>query len=236
MGSEIDHVDWFSESDGVLRFGVLVRREFSNQIPSAVAEVQALTAADSSYGKADLTLLFKMAAYEAKKSQQQGRIFRVRVYDRLVDALEHVTQHEGYILESGQGLSRVVIRHLSMLLCHPDQRCIQDDLDIPKSLMRRTVVQAESVDRLYSSWTGPLRSSKEWKDISSVELLFLLTLSVLGLLVEGISPLGIMINDSLNFSLAFLCDDEDTNVKGDFDENGAWNFDDVEPLLGHESI
>ncbi|XP_020260116.1 uncharacterized protein LOC109836575, partial [Asparagus officinalis] len=177
-----DHRFSFASFGSELRW---VRREFSNQIPSAVAEVQALTAADSSYGKADLTLLFKMAAYEAKKSQQQGRIFRViliycrsstppehrwpvneknftldvvylhdkpstencpqRVYDRLVDALEHVTQHEGYILESGQGLSRVVIRHLSMLLCHPDQRCIQDDLDIPKSLMRRTVVQAESV-------------------------------------------------------------------------------------------
>jgi len=56
---------------------VKVRRDFSNQVASAIAETQALTAADSSYGKADLTLLFKMAAYEARKSQQQGRIFRV---------------------------------------------------------------------------------------------------------------------------------------------------------------
>jgi len=159
------------------------RREFSNRIPSAVTEVQALKAADSSYNKADLTLLFKMAAHESRKSQQEGRIFRViliycrsstppdhrwpvseknftldivylhdkpstencpqRVYDRLVDALEHVSEHEAYILESAQGLTRVVIRLLSMLLCHPEQRCVQDDLDIPKSLTKKQPAQAE---------------------------------------------------------------------------------------------
>jgi len=61
----------------IFTLSLKARRDFSNQVASAVAEIQALTAADSSYGKADLTLLFKMAAYDARKSQQQGRIFRV---------------------------------------------------------------------------------------------------------------------------------------------------------------
>lgn len=61
-----------------------------------------------------------------------------KVYDSLVDALEHVSEYEGYIFESGQGLSRVLFRHMCMLLSHPQQRCVQDDLDIPKSLTRKS--------------------------------------------------------------------------------------------------
>ncbi|KAL6215338.1 hypothetical protein ACLB2K_014769 [Fragaria x ananassa] len=59
------------------------------------------------------------------------------VYDKLVEALEHVTEFEGYILESGQGLSRTLFRHMSMLLSHPQQRCSQDYLDIPRSIAKR---------------------------------------------------------------------------------------------------
>lgn len=161
-----------------------VRRKFSNQPASALSEVQALTAADTSCGKADLTVLFKMAAYEARKSQQQGRIFRVvliycrsstvphyewststknftldviylhdkpstdncpqRVYDCLVDASEHVSECEGYLLESAQGLTRVLICHLCTLLCHPEQRCLQDDLGIPKPLIRKLPPKSEA--------------------------------------------------------------------------------------------
>lgn len=60
------------------------------------------------------------------------------VYDALVDALEHVSEYEGYILESGQGLARILFRQMFILLSHPQQRCVQDDLDIPKSLTKKS--------------------------------------------------------------------------------------------------
>ncbi|XP_061374972.1 uncharacterized protein LOC133317154 [Gastrolobium bilobum] len=59
------------------------------------------------------------------------------VYDTLVEALEHVSEYEGYIMESGQGLARVLFRHVLILLLHPQQRCIQDYIDIPKSLAKK---------------------------------------------------------------------------------------------------
>ncbi|CAN6179326.1 unnamed protein product [Urochloa humidicola] len=62
-----------------------------------------------------------------------------KVYDALVDALEHVSQYEGYILETGQGLARVFFRQMCILLSHPLQRCIQDDLDIPKQVAKKTL-------------------------------------------------------------------------------------------------
>jgi hypothetical protein len=54
-----------------------------------------------------------------------------------VEALEHVTEYEGYILESGQGLARVLFRHVLILLSHPQQRCVQEFIDIPKSLAKK---------------------------------------------------------------------------------------------------
>lgn len=63
-----------------------------------------------------------------------------KVYDALVDALEHVSQYEGYILETGQGLARILFRQTCILLSHPLQRCIQDDLDIPKQLAKKNMV------------------------------------------------------------------------------------------------
>lgn len=54
----------------------------------------------------------------------------------LVDALEHVSEYEGYIFESGQGLQRALFRRMCTLLAHPQQRCTQDYLDIPKSLVK----------------------------------------------------------------------------------------------------
>lgn len=59
------------------------------------------------------------------------------VYDSLVDALEHVSEFEGYILESGQGLTRTLFRHMCVLLSHPQQRCPQEHLDIPKALAKK---------------------------------------------------------------------------------------------------
>ncbi|KAL5558755.1 hypothetical protein UlMin_034966 [Ulmus minor] len=61
-----------------------------------------------------------------------------KVYDSLVDALDHVSEYEGYIFESGQGLQRVLFRHMCVLLAHPQQRCTQDYLDIPKSLAKKS--------------------------------------------------------------------------------------------------
>ncbi|KAG8375648.1 hypothetical protein BUALT_Bualt10G0122100 [Buddleja alternifolia] len=60
------------------------------------------------------------------------------VYDTLVEALERVSEYEGYIFESGQGLTRALFRHMCVLLCHPQQRCIQDEVDIPKSLTKKS--------------------------------------------------------------------------------------------------
>ncbi|KAG6389400.1 hypothetical protein SASPL_150868 [Salvia splendens] len=60
------------------------------------------------------------------------------VYDTLVDALERISEFEGYIFESGQGLTRALFRNMCQLLCHPQQRCIQDELDLPKSLVKKS--------------------------------------------------------------------------------------------------
>ncbi|RDX62888.1 BRISC and BRCA1-A complex member 1, partial [Mucuna pruriens] len=59
------------------------------------------------------------------------------IYDMLVEALEHVSEYEGYILESGQGLARVLFRHVLILLSHPQQRCIQEYVDLPKSIAKK---------------------------------------------------------------------------------------------------
>ncbi|KAJ7958332.1 BRISC and BRCA1-A complex member 1 [Quillaja saponaria] len=155
-----------------------LRKEFSSEVESAMVAVRGLSAATSSFGQADLTNLFKVAAHEAKKSRMQNRIFRVvliycrssirpqhqwplnqklftldvmylhdkpgpdncpqEVYDALVDAIDHVSEYEGYIFETGQGLQRVLFRHMCVLLSHPQQRCGQDYIDIPKSLVKKT--------------------------------------------------------------------------------------------------
>ncbi|XP_075518233.1 uncharacterized protein LOC142552356 [Primulina tabacum] len=65
------------------------------------------------------------------------------VYDTLVEALERISEYEGYIFESGQGLTRALFRHMCVLLSHPQQRCMQDDVDLPKSLTKKSPV-AES--------------------------------------------------------------------------------------------
>ncbi|KAL6276686.1 hypothetical protein ACE6H2_020287 [Prunus campanulata] len=59
------------------------------------------------------------------------------IFDSLVDAVEHVSEYEGYTLETGQLLARILFRYMCMLLSHPQQRCPQDQLDIPKPLGKK---------------------------------------------------------------------------------------------------
>ncbi|GFP88065.1 hypothetical protein PHJA_000950200 [Phtheirospermum japonicum] len=66
------------------------------------------------------------------------------VYDSLIDALEHVSEFEGYIFESGQGLTRSLFRHMCVLLSHPHQRCTQDDIDVPKALVKKSHVATDT--------------------------------------------------------------------------------------------
>jgi hypothetical protein len=159
------------------RSAAWLKKEFSNDVESAIAALRGLSAT-SSNGQADLTQLFRIAAHEAKKSRAQNRILRVilvycrssvrpqhqwpvnqklftfdvmylhdkpgpdncpqAVYDSLGDALDHVSEYEGYIFESGQGLVRSLFRCMSVLLAHPQQRVEQDDLDVPKSLAKKS--------------------------------------------------------------------------------------------------
>ncbi|XP_031487272.1 uncharacterized protein LOC116255547 [Nymphaea colorata] len=156
-----------------------IRREFSGDVDLALSALRSISA-DLSYDQADLSQLFKMAAYEGRRCRAQSRILRViliycrssvqpefhwpegqklftldvlylhdkpspdncpqKVYDTLVDALEHVGEHEGYIFESGGGLTRVLFKQMCLLLSHPQQRCSQEDLDIPKSVTKKVPV------------------------------------------------------------------------------------------------
>ncbi|KAL5065917.1 hypothetical protein RYX36_027654 [Vicia faba] len=60
-----------------------------------------------------------------------------QVYDTLVQTLEHVSNYPGYIFESGPGSEKVLFVHVLILLSHPQQRCVQEYLDIPKSLAKK---------------------------------------------------------------------------------------------------
>ncbi|KAE8675809.1 putative protein phosphatase-2c [Hibiscus syriacus] len=81
------------------------------------------------------------------------------VYDALVDVLEHVSEYEGYIHESGHGLPRTFFRFMSMLLCNPQQRCPQDDTDIPKPLMKKSAEPANGEDKVHVSASRPISIS-----------------------------------------------------------------------------
>ncbi|XP_057516415.1 uncharacterized protein LOC130797716 [Amaranthus tricolor] len=71
-----------------------------------------------------------------------------KVYDALVDALEHVTEYEGYIFESGQALQRVLFRYMCLLLSHPQQRCMQDDLGLPMALTKKVPDSSQGDDTI----------------------------------------------------------------------------------------
>lgn len=91
-----------------------------------------------------------------------------KVYDALVDTLEQVSEYEGYIFESGQGLARVLFRHMCVLLSHPLQRCIQDEIDIPKSLAKKSpAVDAQLGEEINAP------ASTQWiRSIKQVALMF----------------------------------------------------------------
>ncbi|TKY74921.1 hypothetical protein E2542_SST03686 [Spatholobus suberectus] len=77
------------------------------------------------------------------------------VNDTLVEALEHVSEYESYILESGQGLARVLFRHvLNILLSHPQQLCIQEYVDVPKSIAKK----ASQMEPMATEDSAPISS------------------------------------------------------------------------------
>ncbi|PPD86934.1 hypothetical protein GOBAR_DD16137 [Gossypium barbadense] len=94
------------------------------------------------------------------------------VYDALVDALEHVSEYEGYIHESGHGLPRTLFRFMSMLLSHPQQRCPQDDCDIPKPLMKKSAESANGEDNnVHVSTSRQAYQTRHAKSVPDTETL-----------------------------------------------------------------
>ncbi|KAJ7529527.1 hypothetical protein O6H91_15G055000 [Diphasiastrum complanatum] len=73
-----------------------------------------------------------------------------KVYDALVDVLERVTMHEGYIYESGSGLARLLFKQTCLLLSHPQQRCMQEDLSAPKDLAKPISTSETSTNSITS--------------------------------------------------------------------------------------
>ncbi|OAO97535.1 hypothetical protein AXX17_AT4G37790 [Arabidopsis thaliana] len=63
------------------------------------------------------------------------------VYDSLVDAIERVSEYEGYIFEDSHGLAQSVFRRMSTLLSHPPQRCAQ--VDLPKPPAKKPAVSCD---------------------------------------------------------------------------------------------
>jgi hypothetical protein len=61
------------------------------------------------------------------------------VYDALVEALEKVNVDEGYIYENGTGLTRILFRQMCCLLAHPQQRCTQDDFEVPRDISKLAI-------------------------------------------------------------------------------------------------
>lgn len=162
-----------------------LQQSFTSDMEVINNSVRALSSIGA-FSQCDLTLLFRMAAFEAKNSSAQGRILRViliycrsdivptypsewpqsqypftfdalylhdkptqsncpqRVYDALVEALERVSVAEGYIYESGTGLTRILFRQMCCLLAHPQQRCGQDDFEVPKDISRVTVLDGSA--------------------------------------------------------------------------------------------
>ncbi|XP_010546506.1 PREDICTED: BRISC and BRCA1-A complex member 1-like [Tarenaya hassleriana] len=56
-----------------------LKKDFTSDVESAASALRGLSAVTSSCGQADLTLLFQLAAHEARKSRAQDRILRLVV-------------------------------------------------------------------------------------------------------------------------------------------------------------
>ncbi|KAJ7966457.1 BRISC and BRCA1-A complex member 1 [Quillaja saponaria] len=115
-----------------------LQKEFSNEFESAVAAVQELSAATSSCGQADLTNLFRVAAHEAKKNLG----FKIAFSEWFLFTADHLHYHsinglwtKNFSLWMGYN---VYYSFMCVLLSHPQQRCAQDYIDIPKSLLKKT--------------------------------------------------------------------------------------------------
>ncbi|GBG70266.1 hypothetical protein CBR_g6395 [Chara braunii] len=60
-----------------------------------------------------------------------------QVFDALVEKIELVSNSDtAYIFESSNGLPRTLFKHMCLLLTHPLQRCVQEDLDTPRDLAK----------------------------------------------------------------------------------------------------
>ncbi|KAK6140773.1 hypothetical protein DH2020_025492 [Rehmannia glutinosa] len=106
------------------------RKEFSSEVDSAIAALRGISV-DSSSNHADLTQLFRVIHAATISVASDSKTLHLGRY---------VSEFEGYIFESGQGLTRALFRHMCVLLSHPQQRCIQDELDIPKPLIKKSPV------------------------------------------------------------------------------------------------
>ncbi|KAJ4748930.1 BRISC and BRCA1-A complex member 1 [Rhynchospora pubera] len=104
-------------------------KEFTNNIKSVAEVVGTLTAPDVLSEDVDITKLFEPGPDNCPQL----------VYDALGDAAEQVSEHVSYIFETGQGLTRILFRHMCILLAHPIQRCAQDDIDMPKPVVKRVL-------------------------------------------------------------------------------------------------
>ncbi|CAI9755701.1 unnamed protein product [Fraxinus pennsylvanica] len=129
-----------------------LRKEFSSEVDSATAALQGISV-DSSSSHADLTQLLRVAAHEAKKSRAQSRIFRViLLYCRssvspqykLPTTQKLFTLDVVYLHDKPgpdncpQKVYDTLVEALEHLLSHPQQRCVQDDFDVPKTLTKRS--------------------------------------------------------------------------------------------------
>ncbi|PQQ14053.1 uncharacterized protein Pyn_37779 [Prunus yedoensis var. nudiflora] len=127
-----------------------LRKEFSSEVESAFAAFRVLSANSSS---SNILIYCRSSIRPHHQWPVNQKLFTLdvvylhekpgpdncpqEVYDSLVDAVEHVSEYEGYTLETGQLLARILFRYMCMLLSHPQQRCPQDQLDIPKPLGKK---------------------------------------------------------------------------------------------------
>ncbi|XXG64272.1 hypothetical protein AAC387_Pa05g2267 [Persea americana] len=77
-----------------------------------------------------LDVLFLCEEPDAKNRRQD-------VYDALVDAVGDVSKYEGYVIRCLHGLAFALHGYMCVLLSHPQQRCLQDAIDFPKSLAKK---------------------------------------------------------------------------------------------------
>lgn len=63
---------------------------------------------------------------------------RNNVYGALVDVVSGVSKYEGYVIRCLHGLVHALLRHMCVLLLHPQQRRAQVEIDIPRSLTKKS--------------------------------------------------------------------------------------------------